>query len=62
MCLFKWYNLPRIEDRAYIISLDDKQNKGLHWVLLFIEKNTAVYFASCGIEYISQDILNKIKD
>ena len=32
------------------------------WVLLFINKNTAVYFNSFGIEYIFQRILNKIKD
>ena len=29
---------------------------------LFIDKNTAVYFDSFGIEYIPQEVLNNIKD
>ena len=29
---------------------------------MFIDKNTAVYFDSFGIEYIPQEVLNKIKD
>ena len=31
-------------------------------VSLFIDKNTTVYFDSVGIEYIPQEVLNKIKD
>ena len=46
----------------YVINLDDKKSKGTHWVLLFISKNTAVYFDSFEIEYILQEALNKIKD
>ena len=45
-----------------MINLDDKYSKGTHWVSLFINKNTAVYFDSFGVEHISQKILNKIKD
>ena len=56
-------NLPRIKDVINVINLDDKSSKGTHWVLLFIDKNTAIYFDSFGIiEYIPQDVLNKIKD
>ena len=29
---------------------------------LFIDKNTAAYFDSFGIEYISRELLSKIKD
>ena len=36
--------------------------KGIHWVSLFIDRNTAVYFESFEIEYIPQKALNKIKD
>ena len=32
------------------------------WVLLFIAKNTAVYFDSFGIEHIPQDVLEIIKN
>ena len=49
-------------DGAYVINLDDKQSKETHWVSLFIDRNTAVYFDSFGIEYISQEVLSKMKD
>ena len=39
-----------------------KKSKGTHWVSLFIDKNTAVYFDSFSIECIPQEVLNKIKD
>ena len=45
----------------YVTNLDDKQSKGTHWVSLFIDKNTTVYFDSCRIEYIPQEVLNKIR-
>ena len=36
--------------------------KGTHWVSLFIERITAVYFDSFEIKYIiPQEVLNKIK-
>ena len=46
----------------YVINLDDKNSKGIHWVSLFINKSTTVYFDSFGTEYIPQEVLNKIKD
>ena len=45
-----------------MISLNDKKNKGTHWVSLFIDRNLAVYFDSFGTECIPQEVLNKIKD
>ena len=36
--------------------------KGAHWVSLFIDKDTTVYFDSFEIEYIPQDILSKTKN
>ena len=45
-----------------VINLDDKNSKGTHCVSLFIDRNTAVYLDSFGIEYIPQEVLNKIKD
>ena len=48
--------------RSYAINFDYKQSKGTHWVSLFIDKNTAMYFDFLGIEYIPQEILSKIKD
>ena len=55
-------NLPRIKDGAYAINLDDNQSKETHWVSLFIDRDTAVYFDCFGIEYIPQEVLSKIKD
>ena len=50
-----------IKDVAYVKNLDDKNSKGTHWVSLFIDRNTAVYFDSFGIEYIPQKLLKKIR-
>ena len=46
---FSRSNLPRIKDGAYVINLYDKNSKGTHWVPLFVDRNTAVYFDSFGI-------------
>ena len=62
MALFQKNNLPRIKDGVYVINLDDKNSKETHWVSLFIDRNTAIYFDSFGIEYIPQEVLNKIED
>ena len=40
-----------------VTNLHDKQSKETHWVSLFINKNTAVYFNSFGNEYIPPEIL-----
>ena len=45
-----------------IIKINYKNSKGTHWVLLFIDRNTAVYFDSFGVEYIPLQVLNKIRD
>ena len=34
----------------------------MHWDSLFIDRSSAMYFDSFVIEYISQNVLNKIKD
>ena len=44
-----------------MINLDNKQSKGTHWFSLFIDQNTAVSFDSFGIEYVPQEVLNKIR-
>ena len=60
--VFSRKSLPRIKDAAHAINLDDKKSKGTHWVSLYIDRNTAVYFYSFGIEYITLEVLNKFKD
>lgn len=46
----------------HVINLDDKQSRGPHLVLLFIDRNISVYFDSFGIKYIPQEVLSKIED
>ena len=55
-------NLLRIKDETYVINLDDKNGKETHWVSLFTYRNAAVCIDSFGIEYIIQELLNKIRD
>ena len=49
------------KDGAYAIHLVNKQSKGTHRVSLFIDENTTVYFDSFAIEYVPQEVVNKIK-
>ena len=44
------------------MNLDDENSKGTHWVSLFTDKNLAIYFDCFGIEYVPQEVLNKIRD
>ena len=37
---------------AYVINIDDKKSKVTNWVSLSIDKKTAAYFDSFGIEDI----------
>ena len=53
-------NLYRIKDGAYVINFDDESSIGTQLVPLFIDRITSVYFDSFGIEYIPQELLNKI--
>ena len=39
-----------------------KKSKGTHWVSSLINRHTAAYFDSFGIEYTPQEVLSKIKD
>ena len=45
-----------------MINFNDKRSKGAPWFLLFIDRNTAVYFGFFGIEHIPQEVLKKIKN
>ena len=60
--VFSKNNLPRVKDGVHVINLDDKNSKRTQWVSLFIYKNVAIYFDSFGIEYIPQEVLNKVRD
>ena len=38
------------------------KSKGTHWVSLFIDRNTPVYFDSFQNEYIPQEVSHKFQD
>ena len=53
-------NLPnKIIKGAYVISLDEYENTGTHWVSLFVKVNKVIYFDSFGIEHIPPKEINK---
>ena len=60
--LFSRNNLPRIKDGAYALNLVHKNSQKTHSVLEHIDRNSAVHFEFSRIEYIPQEVLNKIKD
>ena len=45
-----------------MINLSDKKSKRTSWFSLFIDRITAVYFYSFGVEFIPPEVLNKIRD
>ena len=49
-------NLPKLEDRAYVINLDEYSDIGTHWVAFYINNNDNTYFDSFGVEHISKEI------
>ena len=51
--VFSRNNLPRIKDQAFIINLEDKDSKWTHWVSLFVDINSLVYFDSFGVEELN---------
>ena len=50
-------NLPRIIKKgAYVINLDEYENTGTHWIVLFVKSNEVIYFDSFDIEHIPKEI------
>ena len=59
---FSKNSLPRINDGAYVINLDDKNSKETHWFSLFIGKTKPIYFDYFGIEYTLPESFNKVRN
>ena len=53
-------NLPKIQNGAYVISLDEYKNIGIHWVVLYVKNTKVIYFDSFSVEYIPEEIKNFI--
>ena len=55
LTVFK-YNLPKINDGAYVINLDESSDTGTHWVALWLHNNNVTYFDSFRVEHIPKEI------
>ena len=55
-------NLPKLKKGAYVINLDHNKNTGTHWVVLFVKSNEVIYFDSFCVEYIPEEIMERIKN
>ena len=50
-------NLPKkIENGAYVISLDEYADIGTHWIALYIFNIEIIYFDSFGVEHVPKEI------
>ena len=59
--VFSRDNLPNsIKNGAYVINLDEYYDIGTHWVALFVNNNTIIYFDSFGVEHIPKEIIKFI--
>ena len=61
--VFSRNNLPKkVNDGAYIISLDEYANVGTHWIALFCKKYEIVYFDSFDVEDTPEEIKEFIEE
>ena len=54
-------NLPNIiKNDGYVIDLDEYRDIGTHWVALYVNNKTIIYFDSFGVEHIPKEIIKFI--
>ena len=59
--VFSRDNLPNnIKKDAYVINLDEYRDIGTHWVALYVNNKTIIYFDSFGVEHIPKEIMKFI--
>ena len=59
--VFSRDNLPNtIKNSAYVINLDEYRDIGTHWVALYVNNKTIIYFDSFGVEHIPKEIMKFI--
>ena len=49
-----------IKNGAYVINLAEYQDIGTHWMALYVNNKTIIYFDSFGVEHISKEIMKFI--
>ena len=59
--VFSRDNLPNnIKNSTYVINLDEYHDIGTHWVALYVNNKTIIYFDSFGVEHITREIMKFI--
>ena len=54
--VYSRYNLSKIKDGAYIITLDEYESIGMHWTALYVNDNNVTFFDSFGVKNIPKEI------
>ena len=49
-----------IKNGAYVINLDEYRDIGTHWIALYVNNKTIIYFDSFGVEHIPKEIIKFI--
>ena len=55
-------NNDNIKSSAYVINLDEYRDIGTHWVALYANNKTIIYFYSFGVEHIPKEIMKFISN
>ena len=53
-------NNNNIKSGAYVINVDKYCDIGTHWVALYVNNKTIIYFGSFGVEHIPKEIMKFI--
>ena len=53
-------NNNNIKNGAYVINLDEYRDIGTHWVALYVNNKTIIYFDSFGVKHIPKEIMKFI--
>ena len=53
-------NNNNIKNGAYVINLDEYRDIGTHWVALYVNDKTIIYFDSFRVEHIAKEIMKFI--
>ena len=48
--------LKKLKDGVYVINLDEYADAGTHWIASFCKKSEIVYFDSCSVELVPEEI------
>ena len=54
--------LNSIKNGAYVINIDEYHDIGTHWVTLYVNNNTIIYFDSFRVEHIPNEIIKFISN